>query len=95
MPPRTKLCKNIALGTGDRVEKERVSRWERSKISSQDKRMLKNLGLFNKEAMKMPGDESTPRPPSGFRLTFVDFLIRGLSIPVHEFLRGFLFVYGI
>jgi hypothetical protein len=95
MPPRTNLTKNIAPGTGEHVEKEKVSGWERSKISSQEKRVLKNLGLFNKELMQMSGDESTPRPTSGFRVTFVDFLIRGLSVPVHEFLRGLLFVYEI
>ncbi|KAK1660554.1 hypothetical protein QYE76_048713 [Lolium multiflorum] len=67
MPPRTKLYKNIAPSTGERVEKEKISGWERSKISSQDKRMLKSLGLLNKEAMQMPGDECTPLPPSGFR----------------------------
>jgi hypothetical protein len=80
MPPRTKLARNIAPGTGERMEKGKISGWERSKISSQDCRMLKNLGLFNKEAMQMPGDESTPRPPIGFRVTFIDFLIRGLSV---------------
>ncbi|KAK1680258.1 hypothetical protein QYE76_041106 [Lolium multiflorum] len=26
---------------------------------------------------------------------FVDFLVRGLVVPVHEFLRGLLFIYGI
>ncbi|KAK1616689.1 hypothetical protein QYE76_022206 [Lolium multiflorum] len=57
MPPRTKRTKNIAPGTGERMEKKRISGWERSKISSQDRRMLKNLGLFKNEAMKMPGDE--------------------------------------
>ena len=95
MPPRTKLCKNRAPGTGERVEKNKISGWERSKISSQDTRLLKKLGLFKKEAMRMPGDESSPHPPSGFRVTFVDFLIRGFSVPVHEFLRGLLFIYGI
>ena len=95
MPPRTKLCKNRAPGTGERVEKNKISEWERSKISSQETRLLKKLGLFKKEAMRMPGDESSPHPPSGFRVTFVDFLIRGLSAPVHEFLRGLLFIYRI
>ena len=95
MPPRTKLCKNRAPGTGERVEKNKISGWERSKISSQDTHLLKKLGLFKKEAMRMPGDESSPHPPSGFRVTFVDFLIRGFSVPVHEFLRGLLFIYGI
>ncbi|KAK1610090.1 hypothetical protein QYE76_033763 [Lolium multiflorum] len=58
-------------------------------------KLLKKMGLLNKEAMKMPGDESSPHPPIGFRVTFIDFLTRGLSVPVHEFLRGLLFIYGI
>ncbi|XP_051230254.1 uncharacterized protein [Lolium perenne] len=33
----------------------------------QDHRMLKSLGLFKNEAMRMPGDESTTHPPEGFR----------------------------
>ncbi|KAK1616863.1 hypothetical protein QYE76_022380 [Lolium multiflorum] len=61
MPPRTKL-------PGKPVLANAISGWERSKISSQDCRMLKNMGLFNNEAMQMPGDESTPHPPDGFRL---------------------------
>jgi hypothetical protein len=59
------------------VEKERISGWERSKISTHDHRMLKNLGIFKKEAMRMLGDESAPRPSAGFRVTFVDFIIEG------------------
>jgi hypothetical protein len=54
------------------------------------------MGLLkNKEALEMPGDEISPCPPIGFRVTFVDFLIRDLAVPVHEFLRGLLFIYGI
>ncbi|KAM0832703.1 hypothetical protein ACQ4PT_064736 [Festuca glaucescens] len=66
MAPRTRLCKNRAPGTDERVEKNKISGWERSKISVQDKRLLKRMGLLNKEAMRMPGDESSPHPPSGF-----------------------------
>ncbi|KAK1682439.1 hypothetical protein QYE76_043287 [Lolium multiflorum] len=53
------------------------------------------MGLLKKEALKMPGDESSPRPPIGFRVTFIDFLVCGLVVPVHKFLRGLLFIYGI
>ena len=95
MPPRTKRCKNIAAGTGERMEKEKISGWERSKISSQDRRMLRKMGLLKNETMQMPADESIPHPPEGFRVIFTDFLVRGLSVPVHEFLRGLLFIYGI
>ncbi|KAK1692138.1 hypothetical protein QYE76_008835 [Lolium multiflorum] len=96
MAPRTKQCKNRAPGTDEPAEKVKVSGWERSKISTRDQKMLKKMGfLKTKEALKMPGDESTRHPNIGFRVTFVDFLVRGLAVPVHEFLRGLLFIYGI
>ncbi|KAK1670787.1 hypothetical protein QYE76_058946 [Lolium multiflorum] len=95
MGQRSKQCKNRAPNTEEHVEKAQVSGWERSKLSAQDKKMLKKMGLLKKDAVQMPGDESSPHPPIGFRVTFVDFLIRGLSIPVHEFLSGLLFIHGI
>ncbi|KAK1569527.1 hypothetical protein QYE76_071999 [Lolium multiflorum] len=70
--------------------------WERSKISNQDTNMLKRLGLMKKEdAIRFPSEESYPKPPMEYRVSFVDHLIRGLSTPIHDFLRGLLFVYGI
>ncbi|KAK1618803.1 hypothetical protein QYE76_024320 [Lolium multiflorum] len=70
--------------------------WERSKISNQDINMLKRLGLMKKEdAIRFPSEESYPNPPMEYRVSFVDHLIRGLSTPIHDFLRGLLFVYGI
>jgi hypothetical protein len=42
-----------------------------------------------------PGDERVPKLPKGYRVMFLAFLLRGLSLPAHEFLRGLLFVYGI
>ncbi|KAK1681479.1 hypothetical protein QYE76_042327 [Lolium multiflorum] len=95
MAPRTKQCKNCSLGTDELVEKAKISGWERSNLSAQDHKLLKKMGLLKKEAMKMLGDESTPHPPIGLRVTFVDFLTRGLVVHVHEFLRGLLFIYGI
>jgi hypothetical protein len=41
------------------------------------------------------GPEIIPRPPPGFRVIFIAFLLRGLSFPPHPFLRGLLFAYGI
>ncbi|KAK1616312.1 hypothetical protein QYE76_021829 [Lolium multiflorum] len=96
MAPRTKLLKHKAPGTDAPVEKARVSGWERSKISDQDQKMPKKLGLLKKqESLKFPRDESFPHPPIGFWVSFIDFLIRGLSTPIHEFLRCLLFIYGI
>jgi hypothetical protein len=42
-----------------------------------------------------PSTECIPKPPNGFRVMFLAFLLRGLSFPTHEFLRGLLFVYGV
>jgi hypothetical protein len=72
------------------------SEWERSKISNQDVNLLKKLGLTKKDkTLIFPGEESFPTPRIGYRVTFVDHLIRGLSTPIHEFLCGLLFVYGL
>ncbi|KAK1693991.1 hypothetical protein QYE76_010688 [Lolium multiflorum] len=70
--------------------------WERSKISNQDMNLLKRLGFTKKkDALRFPREESYPKPPMEYRVSFVDHLIRGLSPPIHEFLRGLLFVYGL
>jgi hypothetical protein len=39
--------------------------------------------------------ERIPKPPSGYRVMFLAFLLRGLSFPAHKFLRGLLFIYGV
>ncbi|KAK1617222.1 hypothetical protein QYE76_022739 [Lolium multiflorum] len=91
-----KLLKHKAPGTNEPAEKARISGWERSKISAKDQKTLKKLGLLKKqESLKFLGDESVPHPTIGFRVTFIDFLIRGLSTPIHEFLHGLLYIYGI
>ncbi|KAK1691923.1 hypothetical protein QYE76_008620 [Lolium multiflorum] len=73
-----------------------ISEWERSKISNQDANLMKKLGLSKKkDALRFPSEESYPTPPMEYRVSFVDHLIRGLSAPIHDFLRGLLFVYGL
>ncbi|KAK1668530.1 hypothetical protein QYE76_056689 [Lolium multiflorum] len=73
-----------------------TAEWERSKISTQDINMLKKLGINKKpKALCFPSEESYPTPPMGYRVSFVDHLIRGLSAPIHPFLRGLLFIYGL
>ncbi|KAK1681187.1 hypothetical protein QYE76_042035 [Lolium multiflorum] len=70
--------------------------WERSKISQQDINLLKKLGISSKQdSLRFPKEESYPRPPMEYRVSFVDHLIRGLSSPIHDFLRGLLFMYGL
>ncbi|KAK1629503.1 hypothetical protein QYE76_003818 [Lolium multiflorum] len=48
MPPRTKLTKHTAPGTNAPTNKMEISGWERSKISNQDMKTLKKLGLLKK-----------------------------------------------
>ncbi|KAK1694645.1 hypothetical protein QYE76_011342 [Lolium multiflorum] len=51
--------------------------------------------MKKEDAIRFPSEESYPNPPMEYRVSFVDHLIRGLSTPIHDFLRGLLFVYGI
>jgi hypothetical protein len=51
--------------------------------------------LVGGEQVIFPITERIPKPPSGYRVMFLSFLLRGLSLPAHEFLRGLLFVYGV
>jgi hypothetical protein len=40
------------------------------------------------------GTKTIPQPQPGYRVMFLAFLFRGLSLPAHEFLHGLLFIYG-
>ena len=74
-----------------------IGAWDRSKFKSSDLLKLTKEGYFPKDSedVRVPGAENTPTPPPGFRVMFVAFLLRGLSLPAHEFLRGLLFIYGV
>ena len=69
--------------------------WAKSSISEKDINELKIQGLLDGMEYKIPGDEEVPNPSEGWRVMFLFFLFRGLSLPAHEFLRGLLFVYGV
>jgi hypothetical protein len=43
----------------------------------------------------IPADESMPRPPRGYVVSFVAFHERGFSVPAGRFIRGMLFAYGL
>jgi hypothetical protein len=61
-----------------------------------DLKKVKKEGFLSASAkIIFPSDEVIPASPSGFRVMFLAFLLRGFSLPVHEFLRGLLFVYGV
>ncbi|KAK1605763.1 hypothetical protein QYE76_029436 [Lolium multiflorum] len=93
MPLRTRLTKHTSPMATEGLQS---SECQRSRISNQDVNLLKKLG-FTKQVKTLifPDEESYPTPRIGYRVTFVDHLIRGLATPIHEFLRGLLFVYGL
>ena len=62
--------------------------WAKSLIAEKDINELKSQGLLNGMEYKLPGDEEILDPPAGWRVIFLSFLFRGLSLPAHEFLRG-------
>lgn len=38
--------------------------------------------------------EMAPAPRDSERVLFVPFILRGMSLPIHRFLHGFLYFYG-
>jgi hypothetical protein len=70
--------------------------WVPLELEESDLIMAQREGLFvGGEQVIFPSTERIPKPPSGYGVMFLAFLLRGLSLPAHEFLRGLLFVYGV
>ncbi|KAM0854710.1 hypothetical protein ACQ4PT_050263 [Festuca glaucescens] len=71
--------------------------WSASTISKREENKLRSLGLISsaESDFRHPGSSSRPNPPKGFTVMFAAFLLRGLSLPAHEFLRSLLFIYWI
>jgi hypothetical protein len=47
--------------------------------------------LTEEDSIQFPSTERILNPPNGYRVMFLAFLLRGLSLPAHEFLCGLLF----
>jgi hypothetical protein len=70
--------------------------WVPSEFSQPDLTKAQKDGLIAEgDQVVFPSTEHIPKPPSGYRVMFLAFLLCGLSFPAHEFLRGLLFVYGV
>jgi hypothetical protein len=74
-----------------------VGNWVQTKVGDKELSLAEKVGLLkNTPAESLTaGPEIVPRPPPGFRVIFMAFLLRGLSLPPHPFLHGLLFAYGI
>jgi hypothetical protein len=59
-------------------------KWVPSSFEESDLKKAKKDG-FLPEAVSIifPGDERVPSPPQGYRVMFLAFLLRGLSLPAH------------
>jgi hypothetical protein len=72
-----------------------ATKWIPSEFKESDLVKAKKEGVIAVDAsIVFPGTERIPKPPSSHRVMFLAFLLRGLSLPAHEFLHGLLFVYG-
>jgi hypothetical protein len=70
--------------------------WVPSEFGKSDLTKAQKEGFIAEgDQVIFPSIERIPKPPSGYRVMFLAFLLRGLSLPAHEFLRGLLFVYGV
>jgi hypothetical protein len=81
---------------GKSVTTNAATSWVPSEFKQKDLEKAQANGLISADDLVIfPTTEHIPKPPSGFRVMFFDFLLRGLSLPAHEFLHGILFVYGV
>jgi hypothetical protein len=70
--------------------------WVSSYFDEPDRKKAKKEGFLPAAApVIFPSEEHVPKPPKGYQELFLTFLLRGLSLPTHEFLRGLLFGYGV
>jgi hypothetical protein len=70
--------------------------WVPSSFEESDMKKAQKEGFLLAAApIIFPNDEHVPTPPKGYQVMFLAFLLRGLSLPAHEFLCGLLFVYGV
>jgi hypothetical protein len=76
--------------------KKQALGWVPSSFDDTDLKKAKRERFMPASAeIVFPSTEAIPSPPVGFWVMFLAFLLRGFSLPAHEFLRGLLFVYGV
>jgi hypothetical protein len=74
-----------------------VGNWVQTKIGDKELSHAEKIGLLKNDPAESlaAGPKIVPRPPPSFRVIFLAFMMRGLSLSLHPFLRGLLFAYGI
>jgi hypothetical protein len=74
-----------------------MGKWEASSVTDNDIRELKRAGYLSANiAHRAPeANQVVPTPKPGERVVFVPHFIRGLGFPLHPFVRGLMFFYGL
>jgi hypothetical protein len=65
-----------------------IGNWVQTKIGERELASAEKIGLLKNDPAEVlaTGPEIIPRPPAGFRVLFLTFLLRGLSLSPHPFL---------
>ena len=80
------------------VMKKPEGDWQRSSTKKTDVELLRAQGLLppaDQVQVRVPGKEVFPTPRDGERVCFADFIPRGFGFPMHDFVRGLLYAYGV
>jgi hypothetical protein len=79
------------------VDTPAIGNWVQTKVQEKKLQSAEKISILKNDLAETlaAGPEIIPRPPAGFRVLFLAFLLRGLSFPPHPFLRGLHFAYGI
>jgi hypothetical protein len=72
-------------------------KWEASSVMEKDIKELRGVGYVSAEiAHRLPTkDQVVPTPEPGERVVFIPHFLRGLGFPLHPFIRGLMFYYGL
>jgi hypothetical protein len=72
-------------------------KWEVSTVTKKDVKELQSTGYLSADiAHRIPDkDQVIPTPEPGERVVFIPHFLRGLGFPLHPFVRGLMFYYGL
>jgi hypothetical protein len=74
-----------------------IGNWVQTKVGDKELSHAEKIALLKNDLAELlaAGPKIIPWPPPGFRVIFISFMLLGLSLPLHPFLCGLLFAYGI
>ena len=72
-------------------------KWEASSVTEKDIKELREAGYLSADvAHRIPAKKQViPTPEPGERVVFIPHFLRGLGFPLHPFVRGLMFYYGL